>query len=115
MYDDYEICLKEQDANKCIILLNHLIKKIKEYLSQKSYYDGNTNISTNCIKSSNEILDVSEDELNTLKKLKWGLELCFKDSGYYFGFYFKLSRNDIANSIDLLSYLIKYFKNIKDN
>ena len=109
------IDLKEEDANKCIILLNHLIKKIKEYLSQKSYYDGNTNISTNCIKLSNEILDFSEDELNILKRLKWGLELCFKDSGYYYGSDFRLKRNDIANSIDLLSYLIKYFKDIKDN
>ncbi|MBQ5492736.1 MAG: hypothetical protein IIT78_02520 [Mycoplasmataceae bacterium] len=116
-YNDYGIGihLKEEDANKCIILLNHLIKKINEYLSQKSYYDGNTNISTNCIKSSNEILDVSEDELNILKRLKWGLELCFEDSGYYYGSKFRLERNDIANSIDLLSYLIKYFKNIKDN
>ncbi|MBO6042390.1 hypothetical protein J6P52_04480 [bacterium] len=71
-YNDYGIGihLKEEDANKCIILLNHLIKKIKEYLSQESYYNGNTNISTNCIKSSNEILDVSEDELNILKRLK---------------------------------------------
>ena len=109
------ISLKQQDANKCIILLNHLIKKIKEYLSQKSYYDGNTNISTNCIKSSNEILDISEDELNTLKRLKWGLELCFNDNGYYSQIAFRLSGNDIRNSINLLSYLIKYFKNIKDN
>ena len=113
--DGIGIHLKEEDANKCIILLNHLIKKIKEYLSQKSYYDGNTNISTNCIISSNEILDVSEDELNILKRLKWGLELCFKDSGYYYDSAFRLERNDIRNGTNLLSYLIKYFKNIKDN
>ena len=109
------ISLKQQDANKCIILLNHLIKKIKEYLSQKSYYDGNTNISTNCIKLSNEILDFSEDELNILKRLKWGLELCFKDNGYYSEISFRLAGNDIAKSINLISYLIEYFKNIKDN
>ncbi|MBO6022258.1 hypothetical protein J6P68_05585 [bacterium] len=70
MSDGIGIDLKEYDANKCTILLNHLIKKINEYLSQKSYYNGNTNISTNCIKLSNEILDVSEDELSTLKRLK---------------------------------------------
>ncbi|MBO6095680.1 hypothetical protein J6P11_06915 [bacterium] len=70
MSDGIGIDLKEYDANKCIILLNHLIKKINEYLSQESYYNGNTNISTNCIKSPSEILDVSEDELNTLKRLK---------------------------------------------
>ncbi|MBR4486355.1 hypothetical protein IKS57_03215 [bacterium] len=70
MYDDYDICLKEQDANRCINLLNYLIQKINEYLSQKSYYNGNTNISTNCIKPSNKILDVSENDLNTLKRLK---------------------------------------------
>ena len=115
-YKDYGIGihLKEEDANKCLILLNHLIKNIKEYLSQKSHYDGNTNISANCIKSSNEILDVSEDELNILKRLKWGLELCFEDSGYYDSA-FRLEENDVRNSINLLSYLIKYFKNIKDN
>lgn len=115
MSDGFVIDLKEQDANKCLILLNHLIKKINEYLSQKSSYNGNTNISTNCIKLSNEILDFSEDELNILKRLKWGLELCFKDSGYYYDSSFRLGRNDIRNSINLLSYLIKYFKNIKDN
>ena len=114
MSSGYRINLKEQDAKKCLILLNHLIKKIKEYLSQESYYNGNTNISTNFIKSSNEILDVSEDELNILKRLKWGLELCFKD-GYYYDGSFRLAGRDIANSINLLSYLIKYFKNIKDN
>ena len=115
-YKDYGIGihLKEEDANKCIILLNHLIKKIKEYLSQKSSYNGNTNISTNCLKLSNEILDVSEDELNILKRLKWGLELCFED-GYYYDSAFRLEQNDIRNSTNLLSYLIKYFKNIKDN
>lgn len=115
-YKDYGIGihLKEEDANKSLILLNHLIKKINEYLSQKSYYDGNRNISTNSIKSSNEILDVSEDELNILKRIKWGLELCFED-GYYYETDFRLAENDIANSIHLLSYLIKYFKNIKDN
>lgn len=115
-YNNYGIGihLKEEDANKCLILLNHLIKKINEYLSQKSYYNGNTNISTNCIKSSNEILDVNEDELNILKRIKWGLELCFED-GHYYETDFRLERNDIINSINLLSYLIKYFKNIKDN
>ena len=115
-YEHYGIGihLKEEDANKCIILLNHLIKKIKEYLSQKSSYNGNTNISTNCLKLSNEILNVSEDELNTLKRLKWGLELCFED-GHYYDSAFRLEQNDVRNSINLLSYLIKYFKNIKDN
>ena len=106
------IDLREQDARNSYYLLDYFIKNINNYLISKQNQDGAINGTTKYIESSTKIIDITEHDLDTLKKLKWGLELCFDNSNFY-SLSFRLSEGDVSNSINLLSYLIKYLKDSK--
>ena len=106
------IDLREQDARKSYHVLDYFIKNINNYLTWKQNHDSAVNSTTKHIESSTRIIDITEHDLDTLKKLKWGLELCFDGYSFYSSS-FRLSKHDVSNSINLLSHLIKYLKDSK--
>ena len=105
--------LTQKDDKQIINILNSLVVGVNNYLKNISLNgDGKISFHNYHINSSKQSFNLTENDLKSLKKLKWAFQFYYNDADY--GNHFILNKNDATNVINSLKKIIEIFNEYKN-